>query len=472
MSGKFDLSKVNRVVDQEGCAISSARLLFVEHGSDEPVAIFADSALTIPTTNPVVADMDGYFRDVFLEPGEGFDVQVSNQFGMMLFTISDASVEACPFPVIDGIKGIRCYEGDSKYMWVQIDCNLHLYRDCTGDNPAPSESLPLVVSAGKRMWCWQSLSNVPNLSDSDGDITTEEGPSTFDSLPDEYQDELFIWVTDLSDKRLYAWNGTEYCPVSPIIGQATATTYGTVTTSQISATAHAAVLAHAKSIRVNCYAPGASIPITEYIAGVTDGTTFQLWVNGAVLSDPREGLVVCCDDGSEWVAGDDGTFAQNTETQSQDSVLCIAPSTDSNYANAGSAGIGPTTVTAPSDADYAIIQLSCGSESAAFAIPVTPGDQYNLAVDVNNNQGTSTVTGPDGLSLSIDENASTTGGIDFGTHPTVNQSFTTSPPLSDAANGIVQAPGTEANTFISRTGGAGAGNPITCTATITFYETC
>jgi hypothetical protein len=58
------------VFDLNGKPLDGAKLIFTESGGSTPKDTFSDEALTIPNTNPVVANNQGEFDDIFLESGD------------------------------------------------------------------------------------------------------------------------------------------------------------------------------------------------------------------------------------------------------------------------------------------------------------------------------------------------------------------------------------------------------------------
>lgn len=56
------------VVDGNGQPRAGAKLFFYDTGTTTPRATFSDSGLSVPNTNPVVADSAGTFGDIFLSP--------------------------------------------------------------------------------------------------------------------------------------------------------------------------------------------------------------------------------------------------------------------------------------------------------------------------------------------------------------------------------------------------------------------
>lgn len=56
-----------------------AQLFFFESGTSTPKDTFTDEALTIPNTNPVKANADGLFSDIWIDDGDRFKVQLKDK---------------------------------------------------------------------------------------------------------------------------------------------------------------------------------------------------------------------------------------------------------------------------------------------------------------------------------------------------------------------------------------------------------
>lgn len=65
MSSLFDTG-IFSVVNSAGAPLSGAKLYFYTAGTTTPLNTYSDSALTIPNSNPVVADANGRFPDIYL----------------------------------------------------------------------------------------------------------------------------------------------------------------------------------------------------------------------------------------------------------------------------------------------------------------------------------------------------------------------------------------------------------------------
>lgn len=65
-------------------AVPNAKAYFFLAGTSTPTTVYADVALTIPLTQPVVADANGVFPEIFLTPGVAYKVDVQTSAGVSL----------------------------------------------------------------------------------------------------------------------------------------------------------------------------------------------------------------------------------------------------------------------------------------------------------------------------------------------------------------------------------------------------
>lgn len=61
-------------LDGNGDAYAGAKLEFYEAGTSTPLDTYSDYALTTPNANPVIADANGYFGDIFLAEDDNYKV--------------------------------------------------------------------------------------------------------------------------------------------------------------------------------------------------------------------------------------------------------------------------------------------------------------------------------------------------------------------------------------------------------------
>lgn len=76
MSGSLFYTPRFRAVNAAGLMLAGARLYVYRAGTSTLAATYADSALTVPHANPVVADSYGEFRPIYLDPDAGYDYRV------------------------------------------------------------------------------------------------------------------------------------------------------------------------------------------------------------------------------------------------------------------------------------------------------------------------------------------------------------------------------------------------------------
>lgn len=84
-------------LDTAGESIANAKLWFFEAGTSTPQAVYADNALTIPLTNPVVADGSGRFTRIYMQDD---DYKVA-------LTDADAIDISSPIWVYDNVNGLE-----------------------------------------------------------------------------------------------------------------------------------------------------------------------------------------------------------------------------------------------------------------------------------------------------------------------------------------------------------------------------
>lgn len=76
MSGSLFYTPRFRAVNAAGVMLAGARLYVYRAGTSTLAASYADSALSVPHANPVVADSYGEFRPIYLDPDAGYDYRV------------------------------------------------------------------------------------------------------------------------------------------------------------------------------------------------------------------------------------------------------------------------------------------------------------------------------------------------------------------------------------------------------------
>lgn len=86
MAGYWSQSR-SQIHDLNGKPLIGARALFTLGGTTTPITIYQDSGLSVPHTNPVSTNGQGYFPAVFLDEADGFfNVAVSTRQGVAIYT--------------------------------------------------------------------------------------------------------------------------------------------------------------------------------------------------------------------------------------------------------------------------------------------------------------------------------------------------------------------------------------------------
>jgi hypothetical protein len=80
-------------VNSNGVPISGALLQFYATGTTTPATVYADSGLTTPLTNPVVANGDGMFPAVYLDPTVTYRIQWQTPTGGVIADIDPANLD-------------------------------------------------------------------------------------------------------------------------------------------------------------------------------------------------------------------------------------------------------------------------------------------------------------------------------------------------------------------------------------------
>lgn len=81
---------INTALDSAGESIAGAKLESFEAGTSTPLATYTDQALTIPHTNPIIADGSGRFPEIFLL-GQDYKFILSDADDVVIWTIDDYS---------------------------------------------------------------------------------------------------------------------------------------------------------------------------------------------------------------------------------------------------------------------------------------------------------------------------------------------------------------------------------------------
>lgn len=108
---------LERAFDSDGDPISGAKLYFYEAGTTTPLDTYSDEALSSPNTNPVVADADGYYGEIYFEKlpykvkfTDASDVQIweeddINPVSLNTDDVMDRLLEVASNPIYYGAVG-------------------------------------------------------------------------------------------------------------------------------------------------------------------------------------------------------------------------------------------------------------------------------------------------------------------------------------------------------------------------------
>jgi hypothetical protein len=83
-------------VNGDGEPISGALLQFYLTGTTTPQAVYADAGLTTPLSNPVVANGNGLFPAVYLDPTVTYRLQLQTATGEVIADIDPANLDVAP----------------------------------------------------------------------------------------------------------------------------------------------------------------------------------------------------------------------------------------------------------------------------------------------------------------------------------------------------------------------------------------
>lgn len=106
-------------VDQNGVPLAGGQLFFYTTGTSTPLNTYQDVNLTTPNANPVIADANGRFGNIFLVPGTAYKVQlwtaptVDNPSGSQIWSFDPVGPAAGGVPTSAvGIVGeVRMFAG-------------------------------------------------------------------------------------------------------------------------------------------------------------------------------------------------------------------------------------------------------------------------------------------------------------------------------------------------------------------------
>lgn len=145
MGEKFILNTVPVITDSCGEPLRCGEIRFVEHGTNNPIPIYGDECMQVPTTNPRPLNQYGSFDDIYVPSGVAFDVQIYNDCGCLVDTISDARTTPLVAPIFVNQSELRAYCGCAPYAVLSEPggCPMRYRRIDT--DPLPAEDLPQVI---------------------------------------------------------------------------------------------------------------------------------------------------------------------------------------------------------------------------------------------------------------------------------------------------------------------------------------
>jgi len=74
-------------VNPAGVPLVGAQLFFYQSGTNTPQNTYSDVNLTVPNTNPVISDANGYFGNVFLLPSPEYRVVLEDSTGAIVWSM-------------------------------------------------------------------------------------------------------------------------------------------------------------------------------------------------------------------------------------------------------------------------------------------------------------------------------------------------------------------------------------------------
>lgn len=86
MSGSRFVSPYAEYTDANGVPLAGALLFFYQTGTVTPQATYSNQGLTVPNANPVVADAEGVFPNIFLSSSPAYKVTLQDANGVEQWT--------------------------------------------------------------------------------------------------------------------------------------------------------------------------------------------------------------------------------------------------------------------------------------------------------------------------------------------------------------------------------------------------
>lgn len=86
--GNFQLPRTT-ALDTTGITIPGAKLYFYAAGTSTPITVYADRENTVPLTNPVVADGNGRFADIYVPETTSYKIDINTPLDVNIYTVDN-----------------------------------------------------------------------------------------------------------------------------------------------------------------------------------------------------------------------------------------------------------------------------------------------------------------------------------------------------------------------------------------------
>ena len=83
-----------RALDDSGDPISGAKLNFYEAGTATPLDTYSDEALSSANANPVVADGDGWFGEIYMKTDQAYKVTYTDASDVSIWEVDNINAGA------------------------------------------------------------------------------------------------------------------------------------------------------------------------------------------------------------------------------------------------------------------------------------------------------------------------------------------------------------------------------------------
>src|SRR5689334_18380812 len=97
----FQLPKQTQI-DSSVRVVAGSKAFFYETGTSTPQDTYADSGLTTPNANPVVADANGVFQAIYLDPTKVYKLTLTTSADVLIYTIDPINDQILSQAVIGG----------------------------------------------------------------------------------------------------------------------------------------------------------------------------------------------------------------------------------------------------------------------------------------------------------------------------------------------------------------------------------